>query len=182
MGDIYSHASCVYAWLGSNENLVPALQEFRHPMGGAHAPWQRWEHLKPCGEDLEESICKNEYWKRVWIIQEFFLARTVLVWLDKTAIAFERLYSNMACYGPWWLKWPIVKFNVTKNAQTDKELRFDFEEIKAGFYEASMMALLNQFSDSKCEDPRDRILSLRAMCPEGYQYPIDYRVLSNLFI
>jgi Heterokaryon incompatibility protein (HET) len=90
MDKIFSHAQVVVAWLGpSSEGSIEAMESIR-----SYAPPDDMKivnfSMSPVlfPENLQRSIVRFgrlEYWSRAWIIQEFLLAKDVLVlWGDES--------------------------------------------------------------------------------------------------
>ncbi|KAH7406566.1 heterokaryon incompatibility protein-domain-containing protein, partial [Phaeosphaeria sp. MPI-PUGE-AT-0046c] len=175
MGDIYSRATCVYAWLGATTNdqdMIPALRVLRDP---EIASPQQWGLVSAAKRDLEDYICRNPYWERAWIVQEIFLARNVLVWLDTTTIPFEYLHWAVDYFYLSWKGLPFTRFNLSNRDIPDpKNLISKFEVAKQMYHGASLPALLGRFSGMKCEHARDHVFSLLSLCNEGHQFPVDY--------
>jgi hypothetical protein len=82
MGQIYSKASEVYAWLGvGTEKNLEAMRDLAETDCKAKSANAIWEVLSFADEQLE-SICalfELEYWSRLWIVQEYVLANSIVV-------------------------------------------------------------------------------------------------------
>ncbi len=85
MGRIYSNATLVIVWLGpGNETMARAIREL----------WEIHNYKKEPADWLYfarnvKEVCNVEYWRRVWIVQEFVLAQKVVIWCGM-----ERLYDE----------------------------------------------------------------------------------------
>jgi hypothetical protein len=172
MGQIFSRADCVYLWLGANKELAPVLRALQDPEA---ATLQQWNSIHAHSSALQDYICGNEYWERAWIVQEIFLARTVIVWADAAPILFEYLHWSIDYFYIAWRNRGIERFKLsTKGSLDQRRLITKFEEAKSLYHGASLVALLMHFHDMKCEVPRDRIFSLISLCAEGHDYQVDY--------
>ena len=59
MGEIYSHAICVYVWLGTNPGLRPAFQRLKHPEWSTAKNWQTILFQK--SELFKDYVGSNQY-------------------------------------------------------------------------------------------------------------------------
>ncbi|KAK8191034.1 heterokaryon incompatibility protein-domain-containing protein, partial [Phyllosticta capitalensis] len=76
MGEIFRNATRVFAWLGMSEHQGQHLKPFLDLYRDGEDPR---EH--PCAPETPlavAAIANNEYWTRVWILQEFALAKQVV--------------------------------------------------------------------------------------------------------
>jgi hypothetical protein len=80
MGRIYSEAELVLAWLGTAtrysaqwERAMKTVPEFRDDN---HANFKRW--YKVYGPSILD-LLNSPYWRRIWIIQEYTLARQTIL-------------------------------------------------------------------------------------------------------
>jgi hypothetical protein len=75
MRDIYSNARSVTVWLGEESNDSDKAMDYFSGAG-------ELDHLKKWSPELASPIshlCERSYWRRIWIIQEIFLARQATV-------------------------------------------------------------------------------------------------------
>ncbi|CAG9984116.1 unnamed protein product [Clonostachys byssicola] len=144
MGDIYGGADHVYIWFGRDTaggglyNMLSDLQILVH------------DHETNSALSGLALFFENEYWRRVWIVQELILARDVLV-----------------IYGFYVIPWKILEdafrlleakteFSrsshplLTSPAAKIIKLRMRRD---AG---ADLLSYWAMFEDSRCSDPRDK--------------------------
>lgn len=175
MGDIYSRAVCVYVWLGATKtkkDMARALHILRDPESASP---QQWGLISALKQDLQDFICCNPYWERAWVVQEIFLARRALVWLDTETIPFEYIHWAIDYFYLTWTGLPIAKFHLSTRAIADPKARIsNFEVAKTLYNGASLQFLLGRFHGMKCEQPLDRVFSLSSLCKERNQFPTDY--------
>ncbi|KAF5964083.1 heterokaryon incompatibility protein het-6 [Fusarium bulbicola] len=93
MGEIFTEAIGVISWLGpardDDSNLVMYLMRFDITP-------------EPDSRELEAllSLCHRRYWRRVWIIQELYLAKSYVIWCGHESISdtkFETSLANLNC-------------------------------------------------------------------------------------
>jgi hypothetical protein len=172
MGDIFSRAIRVYLWLGANATLAPTLRILQDPEA---ATPQDWALIGTNRTALEGYICGNQYWERAWVIQEIFLAKSVIVWADAEPLLFEHLHWTIDYFYLAWKDKPIAQFKLhTKGTPDTKRLTSKFVEAKTLYQGAGLKYLLLNFRDKRCEIPRDRIFSLLSMSSEGPNIKVDY--------
>ncbi|KAJ4296384.1 hypothetical protein N0V90_006429 [Kalmusia sp. IMI 367209] len=154
MGTIYRSAFCVSVWLG-----LP--------------PWPAW-HAQPRKPvkmlDIDrfdwwnaiQELANRPYWRRVWVIQEFLLARDVNLYCGSNRMNF--MYFNDllghqtegASYlepgfdyarheSGSWAAWPLIVGRHTTL----------YPHMQQSLYE-----LLISHSNAQCKDPRDKVFAL----------------------
>ena len=98
MDKIYSAAIYVVVWLGC---ATPPMERILRAIGTNHYGEDRRSELFPpretgCSkEDFTMAIrnmCERNYWSRVWVVQEFVLARNVVIWCGSQAITERELH------------------------------------------------------------------------------------------
>ncbi|KAF4503031.1 heterokaryon incompatibility het-6 [Fusarium agapanthi] len=93
MGEIFTEAVGVISWLGparDDSNLAMYLMRFNITPG-------------PDSRELKAllSLWQRRYRRRVWIIQELYLAKSYVIWCGHKSISnskFERSLANLNCY------------------------------------------------------------------------------------
>lgn len=174
MGQIFSRAHHVQIWLGAAKSVIPAARVLVEPHRATLADWSL---ISSYQKDLERLICQNEYWKRAWIIQEIFLARVVIVWVNSVQLRFDQLHWTIDYFYLSWKDDPIWDFRLftgrTPNITRDNSA---FREAKQIYQGANLITLLTNFREKHCQIPRDRIYSLLSICAGGAGIAIDYDV------
>ena len=81
MGDIYSDAREVIAWLGGRElvgelpEVIQAWEDVAQDRVESYSqPWKSYTYLK-----VTSGVTSSPYWKRLWIVQELVLAKSIVV-------------------------------------------------------------------------------------------------------
>lgn len=154
MSDIYSNASRVCVWLGEDPLGDLRLFETLRPEN----PWADWPQVKRKIRWMRErrrqaaikSLLDNPYWRRAWIVQEFILARRVLVMFGVNGLmSFRDLY-----------KWV---FNNERRKEGHRTILPLVSSCKAGIgydnpfasHRSSLWELLALNPDVVCSDPRE---------------------------
>ena len=148
MGSIYSRAKNVLVWLGDHK--APRWVENSKSIdwaggwGVAHATLfpraaMYWLYL----------LSEEEYWKRCWIIQEVGLASNIQVHFGSVPIPWKEFIKLMK-----WYEANYAKANIKNILKLDR-LRYLIHEDREKF---SIAYLLDEFRDSFCSVPHDKIL------------------------
>lgn len=143
MPHIYSRAASVLVWLGTQYTTVNVDVE---------------SHLQQAIQD----VSGDEYWQRVWILQEIGKARKIQVCFGSA--------------GP--LDWDCFVRHVEKHAES-KERNIGplaLQAMRRNKYSGScsLKKLLENHLDALCKDPRDKIYGLVGLSVDGRDFPIDY--------
>lgn len=175
---IYSRATTVLIWLGKKYErygeIIPTLETIpkakakpkNKTSNGIPEPGIQDKDLQPRadedeikGEMLARELYNDEYWNRVWIVQEICLAGQLEVCLGRVStnwIVFINLMAlhNLGNAGP-------MKLN--KQIQA-KEL----DSYK-------LLDLVEDYQNARCTDQRDKIYGLVGLARDVHEFPIDYR-------
>lgn len=182
MGNIYSAASLVLVWLGpagqALERVLKEVAAHRKLPIGSRLPSVK--ELKPYIRG--SGIAASEYWERMWVIQEFTLAKDLCLLQGHSQLSWKEL------------KWILdeVGFVGATNRLVDGRIRW---KQKSAFTTSgtTLDALICMFESSKCSDVRDRVYALLSLVgtrsddakPLYPDYTISpgqlyYRVLNNV--
>jgi len=146
MPHLYSRAQQVIVWLGE----VPTVPRYLMPWLGLNT-------------EFGASLCRNDYWQRVWIVQEIGKARSITV-----------------CFGSVEMPWEdfIAAFRGRKNHLEpghhcgplilDNLIR---QRYKDGL---TLINLIRTYAKSKCEDSRDKIYGFVGLAIDADGFPMDY--------
>jgi Heterokaryon incompatibility protein (HET) len=175
MGDIYSQAARVVAWIGEDDRearkgyaflseLASCSIERYCPPGGN---CQRWQHRSKWA--ALNSLCMRSYWSRLWIIQEVLLASDLLVQCGPLSIQWEEL-SNVFHYlreNSTGFCSPGPKLSIVSSIPFRLEI-WRKEHRIAVFTDTDhhlvpLHHLVELFEDSLCFDIRDKIFGLRSL-------------------
>lgn len=94
MGKIYKGAQNVIVWIGvTRDNSDIAMEKL--------ADDGFLEIMSSEGPDMVEkeaiiALCNRSYWRRVWIVQELFLAQSYVLWCGSKSMSEEKLATALA--------------------------------------------------------------------------------------
>jgi hypothetical protein len=191
MGTIYRDADCVHVWLGPiaktahllNELMTilrkrisklrrPSLEEFTEEVGKVLND--------PSLEEYQSSIfsaCEATYWSRLWIVQEYILARTTIIHFglrvaDSRPIKYAAMIAAVGYYSKSVRRrtsepgWDNIRASILVNHLRDEYHDHDGENV---------FHLLERFYNLHCSDPRDMVYGILALSRSGeHEIPIDY--------
>jgi hypothetical protein len=93
MKQIYSGAKCVYCWLGYDKLLPHTGILNRQRAMDMYYRCKRDKRQYTRQKDRVEYIVQSEYWSRMWIVQEFILAKDVILLAGKDKLSYDKLTS-----------------------------------------------------------------------------------------
>ncbi len=107
---------------------------------------------------LVKELCTDEYWDRLWIIQEIGRARQILV-----------------CFGTSAVDWNAFIKNVFLHIGSgDGPLRLNRLVKKKYTGSLTLQTLLRDHRKALCKEPRDKIYGLIGLAADAFQFPMDY--------
>ncbi|KAK0370186.1 HET domain-containing protein [Colletotrichum limetticola] len=170
MRHIYFRARTVVVWLGSTYSQ---FQEGMGPLEARFAPEESSMDESPttatesgeandehatnleCEREMVLRLAKDEYWNRVWIIQEIGHAR-----------------QRRVCFGNMELSWGNFIRMMTHHSVTNEgplRLNQQVEQKYQGSH--TLRRLLHDHQKSRCQDPKDKIFGLIGLAVDGNGYP-----------
>ena len=166
MKKIYKEAAQVIVWLGRDDkdtaNVLADLRKQRSSLG-----------MKIIGSRLEQNhkhsgrradiLAKNEYWSRLWVAQEFCLARTL------TLLCCREYDDVRECFG-WQSREPEYQINAVNLISLRVERNLE------GLRHREAPFILKTFATSKCHDPRDVVYGVLGLWHDKHQtwITVDY--------
>ncbi|KFY91592.1 hypothetical protein V498_05395 [Pseudogymnoascus sp. VKM F-4517 (FW-2822)] len=94
MGKIYKGAKNVIVWIGvAWDNSDIAMEKLADDR---FRDLVRSESLGMVEKEAIIALCNRSYWRRAWIIQELFLARSYVLWCGSKFISEEKLGTSLA--------------------------------------------------------------------------------------
>lgn len=178
MGYIYSQASCVHIWLGKapdwEPNTVFSDYWLPEPDESQDAYFEKMMHLWHTNPesmsiysgkyhnsytyDIGSFIFENAYWKRAWVVQEFFLARKLTIWLHtypSTLQSIRRIKD---------LQFHYIFRSDPPSDGSGNAAYMEYHDHDADLSPSGdIISLLDKFRDRQCADPRDRVYSLLSL-------------------
>lgn len=156
MADIYRDAKHVMVWLGpSLDEAFETVEKQWHP-SIEEAYYFGYRYEDRIKTSLDYFFCAT-YWTRVWIIQEFLLAKDLMFVSDSRI-----------------LKWDTLSVNFRQTHQPSAASagpyahvgRVIHEKIWGGSFDSTahdlprLLALIAKFSEHSCSDIQDRVYSI----------------------
>jgi hypothetical protein len=138
MGEIYSYAQHVLAWLGQDRQMAISLAWFGHDRKSSSA--LQWEDI-----NIEQLDCllENEYWDRAWITPKLVLAKDIWIVATDRALYYPRLLRLARRSGR-----PRLKYHALNDVEHAKR------------FQTKLIYNVMRFQGKRCSDIRDRIYSL----------------------
>ncbi|KAF2833801.1 hypothetical protein CC86DRAFT_365605 [Ophiobolus disseminans] len=170
MGEIYSRAWRVVAWLD----------------GGLEGALNRLVEEADVDVDVEMfirdlmALCSDEYWRRLWIVQEYVLGQSVSIWAGAartSSDALPRLFTRARWSNVFGSKinnnLTALQFSPAHNIVSCRTAHWDDPNTSPRWVHSSQ--LFEQFKQAKCLDARDRVYGLLGLIrpQELAIYPID---------
>ncbi|KZL65589.1 het domain-containing protein [Colletotrichum incanum] len=183
MKDIFPTAHLVIAWIGLEEGNIGLffdyLRGLKHTARRERNHYIRSQKRKFTFKDAKWFVSRP-YWSRIWIVQEFTLARELWVLCGSSAISWASLQqfrpfgiSQQTNLGFKHLSKQEHHYSIEKHVESCRELsklrrswqtdpkRLSFTDKEPGFGARPRLTRLLAFSkDYHCSDPRDRVYGL----------------------
>lgn len=158
MGDIYSRAAWVFACIDSAppaEAAVPMDQDVSR---------KREEVFVTKPTALLNSICDKPYWKRMWIVQEFVLAKAILLLYGEYKLGAATLWVTcQSVASSSSSRWSSLRQSPMYFVFNAKEKWYRPSEIDFTPKRLPLESLIRVFRRNHCSDPRDRIYALLSL-------------------
>ncbi|KAK1689361.1 heterokaryon incompatibility protein-domain-containing protein [Colletotrichum godetiae] len=202
MKDIFSTAHFVISWIGQEEGEIAVMFEYlqglKHTARRERNHYLRTQKRKFSFKDAKWFVSRP-YWSRIWIVQEFTLARELWILCGPAAISWTSLQqfrpfgiSDQTNLGFKHLSKSESHYSIESRVNSCRELsklrrswqtdpkRPSFTDKEPGFGARPRLTRLLAFSkDYQCTDPRDRVYGLLGLTEEdGVQdrLPADYNI------
>jgi hypothetical protein len=197
MKHIYLNARLVIAWLGLDlEETLSAISELA-PAASQTPPenpfWDREVGIELALSNVR--LGENEYWKRLWIVQEFILAQSIEIWSGMGRLT-KRAYDSNRLLP--WCRHPHVGVNegssyypARPKLLTEIEILREEHHLRQSSqaipYYFSYVNLFSKVRASLCADVRDRVYGMLGLMDlrelEEFPIPVDYSISpSTLFV
>ncbi|RAL62187.1 hypothetical protein DID88_002671 [Monilinia fructigena] len=180
---IYERAKLVVIWLRMEEHLTSPVW----PEPKKIAPFEMSAHTQQRQDQLLlfnylMKICLNEYWSRLWIVQEIGKARKIVISFGFEVIDWQRFVETITLpwpqtmetveqiEGPGGTRLPGTPFSHT----VPWKLHHQFLNKYDGGHK--LQNLLVNHQQALCKEPRDKIYGLIGLATDCYAgFPMDYR-------
>lgn len=189
MGDIYSQATRVKAWIGdADADSNYALDYVKYFRRGSLEPNEQYRALQERAQQAFRVVAACPYWERMWVIQEIALASELLVlsgsrcvsWYDFCAVMEQVFVKQGLSYeeredsGKTQIKsTSSMPDSHTHNLARIKRL----EAVRRTGRVLPLLQLAANFVDHSSTDPRDKIYSLLGIVEQkaDHMLPVDYK-------
>ena len=148
MSQIYSHGLSTIIWLGED----------------SHEAAQRYEKTRDLDDVCE--LFRNDYFNRLWVVQEIFLSSHKRVLCGSIWFELDDLVSTLQRKDTSRLP-PVEFLNFMLLGHEE-----NMSEIERG--QESLWYCISRFSAHKCEDPRDKVYGLMGLVRESDRLEVDY--------
>jgi hypothetical protein len=163
MAYIYQCSKKTIVWLGPDSGKVHAL------VGNVRHSEFDYDNLPEAVSSAIDDLEARQYWSRAWVIQEFLSAEEIDARCGRLKLSFEALLTLPTRPGP--------PHSDTRAANL---VRMYLKRWQAPqIHKWTLWALICQFDDAECSDPRDRIFCLISQasdCAEKKGQMIDYKI------
>ncbi|KIW20849.1 hypothetical protein PV08_01427 [Exophiala spinifera] len=169
MPHIYMRAQTVLVWLGRKYAKYRAED------------WQVWMDWRVDGKSdmsfsaselvarmeqkqlistMSLELCSDDYWNRVWIVQEIGMARTIQV-----------------CFKECRMTWNTFIHRLTLSCGGNGNGPFILERMLRNKHHRghTLRELLENHQQAVCKDPRDKIYGFVGLAADARMFPMDYR-------
>lgn len=159
MGDIYSGAESVIVWLGNRSTVEEEELKTALDKTPDFTPVSTGEDEYPPNKEQRAWVNimyrfgNLAYWRRAWIVQEFYLATQKQAWYGHLRIDPKWIKAMVETYNANTNEW-ILPYNKAAGFMATQE-RFD-SPVRFGTF----TNLVKLFQDSECGDRRDRVFAL----------------------
>lgn len=169
MHHIYERARSVIVWLGERYRpyQYALSSDDLQEKAEAHGSNMSTENTEICEDlvretatasNLASSLASDEYWSRLWIIQELGKARLLKV-----------------CFGNWEWPWQnFIHFLTMHDHGQDGPLRLNRQLREAPHRSHFICDLLRDHEGAVCKNRKDKIYGLVGLAADAVGFPINY--------
>jgi hypothetical protein len=148
MKRIYSNAKCVYCWLHL-DNAMPYNSIFNLHRVIDLVHWRRRDNRRRMRQEKQaDYLVRAEYWSRIWIVQEFLLAKDLTLLMGSHRLSARRLKSILR---DWTEGTPDLILYSTARFLVDFRQGEFLREFESTFW---------LFSNMQCSLPQDAVFAL----------------------
>lgn len=172
MGEIYSKAKLVIAWLG-NIPFTAAFLDAASRCANRTDEIRGWlpsSHENTNDSQALDDVLYHHYWTRAWIIQEILLPNKVKVQACDKAVDLSLLVET--------IRSKILDHPYSTPFGIFKDILIKKDNVRG----LGLFQLLRHFKQSDSSIKRDRIFSLLGLCSEGAFIKVDYDMPEELLI
>jgi hypothetical protein len=178
MSRIYTECHHVVVWLGTgSQDAAIELSKLEGANRYAHAPSSSSSLTGESATAAAKTILYNNYWSRLWIVQELLLPPRVHIlcgtfWLlfSKLIIAARRF--SKPTQAKHRLAVPPTLYNIFSRFQLDPN--YSVYENPGRGHSSSLHQCMKHFARQECYDPRDKVYGLLSLVRKEDHVPVDY--------
>lgn len=172
MGDIYSRAAFVMAWLGSPE----AESELAMDIIRQHMTMVAMQLMEEGWKAAVKALLQRPYWSRLWVAQEFLLAKDILICCGTKQVTWDRLSSWESEAQPTFSAPSVVKSRIKMG---DGDHLYDpilvqYQNSPDEMTFTRLQEWISVSSHLQCADPRDKVYGLLSMPGVSAAIKVDY--------
>jgi hypothetical protein len=159
MNRIYSSSAYVIIWLGDGSGTHNGQTYCQHA--------QRFNRSSRNDQAAAESLgalLHNDYFRRIWIVQEVLLARNIKVLVKTIWISWKRMIQIPDLMRKTWL------IDAPKRWSATLLLRESLNKPQT----RKLEDLISAFGSNICEDPRDKVYGFMGLVAPDDRLTIDY--------
>ncbi|CAN9204477.1 unnamed protein product [Alternaria alternata] len=149
MKRIYSGTKCVYCWLGNINRLPYTSMLDTHRMKDLVHWRDRDARRSLRRSEQSECIVQREYWGRLWIVQEFLLAKDIMILVGRYKLSYREFESIV-------VSWPF--HNTPDSLRVSKT--FDLIRLRRENVRRTFESLFADFGMLPCSMPLDGVFAL----------------------
>jgi hypothetical protein len=190
MGAIYGRAVEVLVWLGCESDFrhgarISAAMEALALMNDDKSGQDPSQVLDRNHEGLL-ALFQLPYWQRLWIVQEVILAAKITLLFDKVSTSwknitnFRKLLSSPYFPNKFGLL-PGSTFTHTHKANLLACQAFRLDRHRTRSHRHVLGYLIEDFQDTICTDPRDKVYGLLGLADDCQQGQIEVNYFKTLF-
>ncbi|KAF7877239.1 hypothetical protein EAF04_000924 [Stromatinia cepivora] len=184
---IYERAKLVVIWLRNDQHIIPPVW----PEPKKIPPFEISGHTQQYQDqrllfNYFLMICSNEYWNRLWIIQEIGKARKLVISFGQELIDWERFVETIILSWPYpgWIVEEIMVGTVDpfeprlpRTAFSDTvPWKLYYQLLKKYDGGHKLHNLMVNHHHALCKEPRDKVYGLIGLATDCYAgFPMDYR-------
>jgi hypothetical protein len=157
MSGIFRRAAEVLIWIRPSQDLECRIDDQRRHWEGGNGPWE-------CDRLMD--LLTNNYWSRVWILQEVLLGRSRTIWYGDYVLAWQHLYrladANILHFPPGiptqlqWLLRTVETVSLSRLEPID------------------LAEAIENCHNSESKDPRDKVYGLQGLIHADQRVEVDY--------
>jgi len=150
MKQIYSGAKCVYSWLGYDKPLPHTSILNPQYVFDLYYQWTSYKREYARRRDQLGHILQAEYWSRMWIVQEFILAKEVQLLVGRNRLSYDKFREITRDHNtPWgWIE------------PTQSDNKMIALKLHRSLGQRNFESLFETFGMLPRSDPRDGVFAL----------------------